>query len=215
MRLLATGVGICMATFGLQACIVKDTTHRLYLSPEGAVAWTVLEQDVRSDHSEPWQRSSEESAFIEAVIEKRHPMEIGLKQLASDATSVRWIRSERPYAVLTEARFARVDRLIQSFCDALKIDAQVSLESTADGSQLSVVLALSSLEQEGTEEETPVAFLLEDLDHYRFVLTEGRFVSADGFKLLENGSQAMLKIAERAEQYDARRLELRLEWTNR
>ena len=33
--------------------------------------------------------------------------------------------------------------------------------------------------------------LLTDLETYRFVLTEGRFVSADGFEILEDGSIAV------------------------
>jgi len=38
-----------------------------------------------------------------------------------------------------------------------------------------------------------VAALLEDLDRYRFVLTEGRFVSATGMEILENGTVATLR----------------------
>ena len=33
--------------------------------------------------------------------------------------------------------------------------------------------------------------LLTDLDTYRFVLTEGRFVSADGFEILDEGAVAV------------------------
>src|SRR5262245_49539960 len=54
------------------ACIVKETTHRLYLSPRGALTWTVLEQDVRSTESNPANRASEEQAFLDGVASGTH-----------------------------------------------------------------------------------------------------------------------------------------------
>ena len=33
--------------------------------------------------------------------------------------------------------------------------------------------------------------LMDDLETYRFVLTEGRFISADGFEILDGGSVAV------------------------
>ena len=58
---------------------------------------------------------------------------------------------------------------------------------------LSVSLDLSSLDDPGPEHESPVTALLEDLDRYRFVLTDGRFVAATGFDILDNGTAATLQ----------------------
>ena len=53
-----------MAAVGATGCLVKETTHRLYLSPSGAVAWTVLEESVRSIEDDPARRWSEEQDWL-------------------------------------------------------------------------------------------------------------------------------------------------------
>ena len=53
--------------------------------------------------------------------------------------------------------------------------------------------ASSGLDDSGPDTESPATALLEDLDRYRFVLTEGRFVSATGFDILDNETVATLR----------------------
>ena len=47
------------------ACIVKSTTHTLYLESDGSVTWCVLESDVHSDEDELATRVNEEQAFLD------------------------------------------------------------------------------------------------------------------------------------------------------
>lgn len=215
MRSFFRGLGICALALALHGCIVKETTHRLYLSPDGRVAWTVLEERVRSTESDPGQRWREELAFVHGVAEKRHLMELGLKQLDPDTTSVRWLRSERPYTLLTEARFAQVGRLIQKIGDELRVQTQVTLQRTEDAMVLTVILDPSSLEQDGPDEETPVTQLIEDFDRYWLVLTDGTFLWAEGFEIFDDGSAARPRKPAEVGQREARRLEWRLAWSVR
>ena len=50
----------------------------------------------------------------------------------------------------------------------------------------------ASVDGSGSAPESPASALLEDLDSYRFVLTDGKFVAAMGFDILENGAAANL-----------------------
>ena len=50
---------VAAATTG---CLRKDTTHTLYLSPDGSVRWVVDEANVYSDEDDPGKRFQEEHA---------------------------------------------------------------------------------------------------------------------------------------------------------
>ena len=94
---------------------------------------------------------------------------------------------------LTDARFPRVDRVIARLFEELGLRGEATLTVNGEETTLSVALDLASLDDPGPEDESPVTALLEDLDRYRFVLTDGRFVSATGFAILDDGSAAMLR----------------------
>jgi hypothetical protein len=213
MKRLASAA-IVLVSCGFTGCLVKDTSHTLYLSPDGSVVWSVLERDVRSAEEDGSKRWNEERQFLDGVVSGRHPIDLGLQALGAERTSVRLLRAERPYAVLTDARFARIDRVIQSFFDALRLDGRASLEWSGSRATLWVTLDIPEDESAaGDGHDTPIASLVDDLDRYRIVLTDGEFAAAEGFEILENGSQAKLTVAEG----DAarRRIELRLTWPAR
>ena len=42
-------IPLLAAAFLLQGCLVKETTHTLYLEEDGTLTWTVLEHAIRSD----------------------------------------------------------------------------------------------------------------------------------------------------------------------
>ena len=94
---------------------------------------------------------------------------------------------------LTDARFARVDLVIRRLFEELGLRGEATFEANGQEATLSVSLDLSSLDDPGPENESPVTALVEDFDRYRFVLTDGRFVSAIGFDLLDNGTAARLQ----------------------
>jgi hypothetical protein len=185
-------VAALAAMVGSTGCLVKETTHRVYLSPSGSVDWMVLEESVRSDENDPTKRSNEEREWLAAIAADTHPVAEGLRRLGPDELSTRLLRPTRPYMVLTDARFARVDQVIARLFEELGLRGEATLQTDARGTTLSVSVELASLDEPGPEPESPAAALLEDFDRYRFVLTDGTFVAAMGFDILENGAAATL-----------------------
>jgi len=191
-RYLST-LAVLALTFGSTACLVKETTHRVYLSPSGSVAWMVLEQGVRSDEEDSTKQRREEREWLDAVVRDAHPVTQGLRRLGAERLSTHLLRSERPYMVLTDARFARVDEVIQRLLEECGLRGTATLQTEGQATTLAVSVDLSSLDDPEPETESPVVALLEDLDRYRFALTEGRFVGATGFDIIENGAAATLQ----------------------
>lgn len=171
-------------------CLLKTTTHRLYLSPQGALTWTVLEQDVRSTASSAADRASEEHDFLDGVASNTHPTLEALTRLAPYQTSLRTLRSERPYAVIAEARFERIDAVAEKLFAELRIPATAILRRAGDEWTLTLAIDLTTLGN--VEADTPVTALIEEFDRYRLVLTEGRFTSAIGFAIVDDGTAVEL-----------------------
>lgn len=212
MNRYCLAVAALAATVGSTGCLVKETTHRVYLSPSGSVDWLVLEESVRSDDNDSAKRSNEERAWLDSVAAGTHSIAEGLRRLGPEDLSTRLLRPARPYMALTGARFARADRVIGRMFEELGLRGEATFGARGQYATLSVSLDLSSLDDPGPDAESPATSLLEDLDRYRFVLTEGRFVDAIGFDILENGSAATLQ-AVRSETLEAGGvLKLRLVW---
>ena len=182
-----------VAAVGAAGCLVKETTHRLYLAPSGAVAWAVLEEGVRSTENDRAKRASDEREWLAAIARDAHPVAEGLRRLGAAEASTTLLRPARPYMVLTDARFERVDRVITRLFEELGLRGGAALTVNGQETTLSIVLDLASLDDPGPEQESPVTALVEDVERYRFVLTEGRFVSATGFGILDGETAAMLQ----------------------
>jgi hypothetical protein len=160
-------------------CLKKETTHTLYLSPDSGLRWVVDESGVHSDESEPGRRVQEEQAYIGPALIGAHRIAQGLQAIGPDGpvrTTV--VRDERPFHVVTDARFVRVDRAFDRLFAACGIKAAVTLSQEAGRSSLHMRFDFT---REVEERETPARVLLEDLENFRFVLTEGRFVAGGGF----------------------------------
>ena len=177
----------------LAGCLVKDTTHRLYLSPDGAVEWTALERDVRSLDNVPAERLREEQVYLNAVQAGTHSILEGLRRLQPDQASVRLLRAERPYAAMVDARFQRADVMIGKLFEELRIPGSATLRHHAGEATLTIAIDLSAVADKDEEPDSPVAALVEDFDRYRIVLTSGRFTSAEGFALVDEGTAADLR----------------------
>ena len=67
-------------------CLLKETSHTLYLRPDGAVTWSVLERDIRSDEADPDKRRSEEEAYLAAVAAGEHDVAKAL-----DVLGAQWV----------------------------------------------------------------------------------------------------------------------------
>ena len=167
---------VALATTG---CLRKETAHTLYLSPDGSVRWTVEESGVYSDESDEGQRLAEEQAYIGPALIGAHRVALGFQAIAPDGlvrTSV--VRDERPFHIVTDTRFFRVDRMFERLFKEAGLKAAVTLRE--DGGQHRLRMRFD-FTREIEERNNPAMALLEEFENFRFVLTEGRFVAGGGF----------------------------------
>jgi hypothetical protein len=194
-------------------CLQKETSHTLYLAPDGSVAWVASEDNVYSDETDLGKRIAEEQQYIGPALVGTHGIARGLAALGPQhAVRTTILRDERPFHVVTDARFRAVDRVLERVFTDMGVRASASLVREADRTTLRISLDFS---RPLVERETPVSELF-DLDHVRFVLTDGRFGAVTGFDVTE-GMVAVLspQWLERAEKTcDAKgTIEFALSWT--
>jgi hypothetical protein len=210
------GIPALLATMLITAgCLKKETTHTLYLSPDGEVGWVADESGVHSDENDEGMRIQEEQAYIGPALIGAHRIAQGLQAIGPDSlvrTTV--VRGERPFHVITDARFFRIDRAFDKLFRACGLRGSVTLVREDDRTRLRMRFDFS---REVETRDTPALALLEDLDNFRFVLTEGRFIAGGGFDVQDRAraaiSPAWMQHAQEA--VDARReIELVLVWTS-
>jgi hypothetical protein len=189
-----TGIIVLAAAASAAGCLQKETTHTIYLSPEGRATWMAVEKDVRSDEKEPARRLSEEQQYILAAQTSEHGVGHGLAALDPTRLQTRIVRADRPFLVVTVAEFSSIEFLAQRILTQLGLPADVVMHQDGPVTTLRVRVDAERAEAEdgqGAASDNPVTALLEDLDCYRFTLTDGRFVAARGFDLRNNGSVAV------------------------
>jgi hypothetical protein len=175
----------------MAGCLHKETTHTLYLAPDGAVTWMAVERDVRSDDRNPAARSAEETAYVAAVAAGVHPIRSGLAALGPLSERTQVLRAERPFIVLTEAQFAGIDGLVGRMLSDLGVPGRATLTRTGARATLTISVDVAAALADESERSTPVTDLLEDLARYRIVLTDGRFVAASRFRLSDDDTAAV------------------------
>ena len=195
-------------------CLQKETTHTLYLAPDGSVAWVASEANIHSDETEVGKRIAEEQAYIGAAFLGTHGAARGLAAIGPQG-SVRTtvLRDERPFHVVTDANFAAVDRVLARVFTEMAVKTSASLVRGSDENTLRVRLDFSRPLE---EHETPVSQLMDNIEHFRVVLTEGRIGHVTGFDVTDGTSATLsaewLDRAEKA--YEAKgSIEFALSWS--
>jgi hypothetical protein len=174
---------ILLAVLAPAACLQKETTHTLYLSPDGSLRWTVDESNVHSDEADAGARYAEEQAYIGPALIGSHRAAAGLQAIGpAGAVTTTVIRDERPFHVITDARFLCADRVFARLFDQSGVRGSAALEEADDRHRLRIRLDFS---REIGEQNGPAAALLEDFENFRFVLTEGHFVAGGGFDVAD------------------------------
>jgi hypothetical protein len=195
-------------------CLQKETSHTLYLAPDGAVAWVTSEVNVHSDEADLGKRMAEEQRYIGPALVGTNGVARGLAALGPQSgvrTTV--LRDERPFHVVTDTRFRAVDRVFERLFSQMGVRTSASLVHDGDQVTLRVTLDFGhSVEAR----ETPVSELFDEIDQFRFVLTEGRFGAVTGFDV-SDGTSARLSHdwLERAEKASdgKKTIEFALSWT--
>lgn len=193
MRKLA-GIIVLAAAASAAGCLEKDTTHTIYLSPDGRATWMAIESGVQSDETDVGRRRTEEQQYILEAEEGEHGIGRGLAALSPTWLRTRVIRRERPFFVVTEAEFSSLEFLAQRILTNLGVPGEVLVSTDGPVTTVRVRIdAVQAAEKDDQESEagTAVSELLEELECYRFVVTVGRFVAAKGFTLSSGDTAAV------------------------
>jgi hypothetical protein len=186
-----TAILILAIAATLTGCLTKEARHTLYLDPDGALTWVVLEEGVRSTADDPADVAEQEAGFLAGARAGEHPVALAFDYLDARRVETRLLREERPYAVLTEARFDSIVDPFRRWLAPLCRWSDVELLEQDGVSTLSVrcvpVEDDSELDNEALEALVP---LIEEDEAYRILLTAGRFVDARGFEI--DGSVAVI-----------------------
>jgi hypothetical protein len=190
MRAFLRVAVVCCATLLSTGCIVSDVTHTLLIEPGGAVAWVVLERNVRSDSTKVEERVSEEAEYLAAARSSDSAAARALRVLGGDPVAVTVLRDHRPFAVWTEARFNSAADAVERFLAACGISACAHLWN--DGAEEGLVLTIEVPDDEDADDavegfDMP---LPGDVANLEILLTQGTFVSAQGFII--DGDRARL-----------------------
>jgi hypothetical protein len=188
MRMISWVCGVLLAAVVCGGCLQKEESQTIYLSPAGTV-WSVVEKDVRSDEKAAGARMAEEQDYVLAAGAGQHGVALAFRALGAQSVMTTWLRRERPYSVMTEARFADVRQLVTAILREAKIRGDVTLVREGCQTKLEVRMDLEPAPE--SIDESPLAALLVDPVSFRLVLTEGRFISTDGFEILGDGSIAV------------------------
>jgi hypothetical protein len=171
-------------------CLEQRVEQVLYLDPQGGVTWSVLQQEVRSDEQDTEKRAAEERAFLARARAGGHRIARAFDSLGALRVDTRVLREERPYAVWTEARLGRVDAVLETFLRTVGVPARAELRE--EGNLRRLELALRPDAVLPSDEDHPAEALVDEAAAYRFVLTEGRFVEAAGFRLEDDDRVAVM-----------------------
>jgi hypothetical protein len=184
------------------ACLERETTHTVYLEPDGSVSWEILERGVRSSEEDPGSARNEQAEYLQAATAAAHDLALGLESLGSrPVTTV--LRDRPPFTVHTRAWFPSAAALTTALEAELAGALDVRITRDCDETLVEIKPPADG-EWESTNDSPALALLL-NADEVRVVLGAGRYLDATGFDIV--GEQlAILGDGE-----DTERLELR--WT--
>ncbi len=161
-------------------CLIKEESHDWYLEPDsGAVTWTVIEQDVRSNAKTEAERALEELDFWNDVQADDHESARTLRELGATKIRTQVLRSRTPFGVLTDGAFPSIEELGRA---VLKLESDESTGSSVlerDGETFTWTWTVPADWFDG---DTPL----------RVVLVSGQFESASGFTLSSDNRVATL-----------------------
>ena len=205
MRAFSTSYGIraavVVAAFAAStACLRKDVTHTIYVSPSG-VTWSAFEKDVRSDETDPFKRQLEEQDFILAARGGRHGIAQALRRLGAGRLDTTILRRDRPFTVVTDGEFTDLAALSVAMIRTARLRGDATIDR--DGCELTY-RAWVDVEAGAAGDSNDLDALVADTTSYRLVLTAGRFLRADGFTIEGDGAVALPTVADPAEDGIAR-----------
>jgi len=159
----------------------KETQQTIYLNPDGSLSWVVLERDIRGE-------PELEEELMSAFERGEHPIARAFEALDPVALDCTMLRRESPFVVYTNADFPALDEVFHDLYEQLGVRNRAVLESAGQVTRFHWTL--------WHDEPTTLSWnedllLLLDEDEFRIVLTEGKFVDAEGFEIVGDGTVAI------------------------
>ena len=114
--------------------------------------------------------------------------------------------------MVTEAKFARIDTVLERLLVESGLPARVTLTHDDDRTRLRICFDFS---RTVVDRDTPASALLEEIEHFVFALQEGTFIAGGGFEVPDRARARFSKEAFNAidQAMTARRaIELTLAW---
>lgn len=173
-------------------CFEIPGKHVLYLDPDGEVTWTVLEEEIRFDGDSPEARTRQEEELLDQVAAGEHVAAEALSALYPRLLDSRVLREDAPQTVWTEASYPGIDLVYRNLLDLMGMPAFVELEQEEDRTRL-LITAWPGADEDGSESDGDEIsdeageMLMALFMKCRIVLTEGKFVSAEGFEIVDDG----------------------------
>jgi hypothetical protein len=169
-------------------CIIDETTHVVYLEPDGSVTWRVLQDLVRSDKEAPRERLSEEERFVDGVDTADDSWSKTFAEMGATEVDAWYLRDRRPYSLVVEARFEGLDEVTEALAEQTEAEMQVSL--VQDGDLFHYTLTVPPPAE--AEDADDVEDAWQWAQHrFRLVTARGRFVQARGFAISADGAVAV------------------------
>jgi len=188
-NLMKTIVGLLLLGC-LTGCLTDETSHTLYLHPDGSITVSVLQLNIRSDGETAHARLKEENDFLVNAQGNAHPAAEELQELGAHSIRTTILRDKRPYAVLTEGRVASIELLIREILgDESGGQVHVNFENIDSEARLTITCECAPYLADAAApcDELHEAFSTEPL-----ILTEGRFIRATGFEIDDTRRRARL-----------------------
>jgi hypothetical protein len=171
-------------------CLTDETSHTLYLHPDGSITVSILQLNIRSDGESAQARLKEENEFLMDARGNTHQAAKELLDLGAHSIRTTILREEQPYAVFTEGRVASIERLVSEILgDESDGRVVVTFESSDSEASLSIRCERDPYSDDAATscDELHAAFSDAPL-----ILTEGRFIRATGFEINDTGRRASM-----------------------
>ncbi len=172
------------------ACLKSESTVTWYVDPGGAVTWSILERDIRSDAKDRTERETEESTFLTLAKSREHPAGTGFLRVGGAAIKSTIIKDKPPFVVLTEAQFTGLDQLGRRLMNGYRITGTSFV--TRDGDAWTWTLTIEDTPEEMDDELASAELEALIGDRLQVALREGHFTKAKGFEIQDDGRIARM-----------------------
>lgn len=177
-------VAAFLAALLAAGCIEDDRQTRslLYLEPDGAVTWTILEWDIQpGSKASDGARAAAERDFLAAAHSGNYPVRALFDLSGATNSSTTLLKGTRPFEVYTLGEFRGIDVMFRDLYFAAGAISTSTLERSG-----SVVRWTLTVEGETGNAVPGIEAVAAPLEKMQVLLTKGHFVEARGFKILDD-----------------------------